>query len=88
MNVVLVEYDPEAQATYVTLGDTEPSSHVEIQAETVAVDVDADGIPTGVELLVPPTDVTRDMLSAVSERFPGLGERVADALTGTGYHAA
>lgn len=85
---VLVEYDPEVQATYVTLGDGEPVTHVEVQGEVVAVDLDSAGTPVGVELLLAPTKVTPEMLSAVSARFPGLGERVAEALVGTGYHAA
>ncbi|MGH9919265.1 MAG: DUF2283 domain-containing protein [Nitrososphaerales archaeon] len=88
MGNVLVEYDPEVEATYVTVLDADPAQHVEVQGETVAVDLDADGVPVGVELLVPPTRVTPEMLSAVSSRFPGLGERVAEALIGTGYHAA
>ena len=88
MGSVLVEYDPEVEATYVTLADADPAQHVEIQGDTVAVDLDADGAPVGVELLVPPTRVTPEMLSAVSTRFPGLGERVAEALVGTGFHAA
>jgi uncharacterized protein YuzE len=85
---VLVEYDPEVEATYLTLSEGEPSTHVEIQGETVAVDLDEVGVPVGVELLLPPTKVTSRMLSAVSERFPGLGERIAEALAETGYNAA
>ncbi len=40
---MLVEYDSEAHATYVSLVDQDPTSQIEIQAETVVVDLGQSG---------------------------------------------
>ena len=83
----LVEYDSEARATYVSLDDEDPATQVEVHAETVAVDLNARGEPVGVEILLAPSQVTPDLVGELEDRFPGLGQRVAEALVDVGYHA-
>ena len=87
MNVI-IEYDSETHATYVSLSDVPPVRQIEVRSESVAIDLDEHGQPIGVEILFSPTEVTPEIISAIDEQFPELGQRVARALVGAGYHAA
>ncbi len=59
---MLVEYDSEAHATYISLVDQDPTSQIEIQAETVVVDLGQSGQPVGVEILLAPAQVTPSVI--------------------------
>src|SRR5487761_1056840 len=87
MNVI-IEYDSETHATYVSLSDVPPARQIEVRSESVAIDLDEHGQPVGVEILFSPTEVTPEIISAIDEQFPELGQRVARALVGAGYHGA
>jgi uncharacterized protein YuzE len=88
VNSMIVEYDCEALATYVSLSEDDPARQVEVSGDTVAVDLDAMGRPVGVEILLAPEDVTTEIIAALEANFPELGPSVASALAGAGFHAA
>jgi uncharacterized protein YuzE len=72
---MVVEYDTEADATYVQLpgyDETKADRTVEIVQGLVTVDVDRSGAPLGVELLCAPADVDEAMLAALVQRFRAL----------------
>lgn len=75
--MMLVEYDPEVGATYLTLTDGVCASTVHVD-DLVMVDVDRDGQPIGVEFAISPRKVTSDMLRLVAKRFPTLEGVMAD----------
>lgn len=50
MNSPQVAYDPEANALYMRFSDNEIAETLEL-SESVYVDVDADGVPVGLEVL-------------------------------------
>ena len=85
---VIVEYDSEAHATYVSMSDEHPASQIEVRGETVAIDLDEQGQPVGVEILLSPTEMTSEIITVLDQHFPELGQQVARALVGVGYHAA
>jgi uncharacterized protein YuzE len=66
---MLVQYDTEAEATYVELVDGAAVARTVEVSDLVMVDVDADGRPVGVEFVVPPRRITDDMLHALADRF-------------------
>ena len=59
---MLVTYDPEADATYVSLTDT-PVAKTRQFGDSVSVDLDEVGSPVGVELLMTPASVTSGVLT-------------------------
>ena len=85
---MIVEYDCEARATYVSLSDEAPTRQVEVNRDTVAVDVNASGQPVGVEILLAPEGVTAEIIASIDALFPELGRSIAFALAGAGFHAA
>lgn len=58
MNSPTITYDPDANALYVRFSQGEIGETVEL-SESVYVDVDADRVPVGLEVL----DVTSDLVS-------------------------
>lgn len=66
-----VSYDLNAGATYVELMDGEVAQTVEI-SDLVMVDVNVHGEPLGVEFVVPPSQITPEMIERVVFRFPTL----------------
>jgi uncharacterized protein YuzE len=75
---VLVTYDPEADATYVSLADT-PVTKTRQFGDSVSVDLDQIGNPVGVELLMTPASVTSGVLAPLIEEYPRLSS-VGDVL--------
>jgi uncharacterized protein YuzE len=68
-----VSYDTEARATYVQVADVDVDVDRTVElSEVVMVDLDATGVPVGVEFLVLPGDVSDVMLRLVADRFPAL----------------
>ena len=53
-----ITYDPEANALYVRFSDGEIAETLEL-SESVYVDLDAEGVPVGLEVL----DATTDLMS-------------------------
>ncbi len=73
---MLVTYDPEADATYVSLTDT-PVAKTRQFGDSVSVDLDEVGSPVGVELLMAPASVTSGVLAPLLAEYPrlsGVGE--------------
>lgn len=68
-----VSYDTEAKATYVELSP-EKADVTDCLSDSVNVDLDADGIPVGVEFLVLPAQITDGMLILVAEAYPALAK--------------
>lgn len=66
-------YDPEVDASYVRLSDASVAATDAI-SDLLAVDLDAAGSPVGVEVLKSPGAVTPDDETAVTRRYPGLGD--------------
>ena len=66
-----VSYDTEAGATYVQVAEGDVSRTADL-SDLVAVDLDDDGVPVGVEFLALPGGVTDLMLDLVAARFPVL----------------
>ena len=69
--VVIVSYDPDADATYVKVTDAAVASTDSV-GDLVAVDLDADGDPVGIEVLKAPGAVSAGDEAAVLGRYPGL----------------
>ena len=75
---MLVTYDPEVDASYVRVSDGAVVS-TDSFTDLVAVDLDAAGVPVGLEVLKAPAAVSSADEAMVTDRYPGL--RVAfDAL--------
>lgn len=70
--VVLVSFDPDADATYIKVTDAAVAS-TDTLADLVAVDLDATGEPVGIEVLKAPGAVSASDEAAVLDRYPGLG---------------
>lgn len=68
---MLVTYDPQADATYVTVSDA-PVASTDALSDLVAVDLDAAGVPVGVEVLKAPGAVDADDEEMTLARYPGL----------------
>ena len=62
MNSPQIEYDPEANALYMRFSDDEIAETLEL-SESVYVDVDADGIPVGLEVLDASSNLLTDLLT-------------------------
>jgi uncharacterized protein YuzE len=60
-----IDYDPRADALYISLRDGTPEQTLEV-GKHVYVDVDADGVPLGVELLFAGRLVAQDDLTSVT----------------------
>ncbi len=82
---MLVTYDPEANATYVSLSDAPVAETVQLR-DSVSVDLDESGEPVGVELLMAPAAATDDVLALAIDRYPNLSN-VANALRQIGLPA-
>jgi len=75
MTSMVVEYDTEADATYVQLPSYDESAverTVEVMDSSVTVDVERSGAPIGVEFLCAPAEVDEAMLAALAGRYPAL----------------
>ena len=70
---MMVQYDPEAGATYVELTDASVARTVNV-GDLVTVDVDEAGQPVGIDFAVLPSKITDSMLYAVADHFPALKE--------------
>jgi len=66
---MLVSYDPAARATYVQIHEGAVARTVDI-TDTVMVDLDASGMPLGVEFLQVPADIPTEVIELVADRFP------------------
>lgn len=75
--MMLVSYDAEMGATYLELVDA-PVARTVTVSDLVMVDVDAAGVPVGVEFAVAPGKITLAMVERVVERFPGLSAVLSD----------
>lgn len=75
---MVVTYDSEANATYVKVSDA-PIATTRQFGDSLAVDLDADGEPVGVELLMAPAQATDAVLAPLLVAYPGLST-VHDAL--------
>jgi uncharacterized protein YuzE len=78
-----VDFDPEAQAWYLTLTDEPVSMTVHISDE-VAVDVDAQQTLVGVEFLLAPAAFDADVREALFERFPVVREALTELQAAVG----
>lgn len=67
---MIVRYDTEADATYITLQRAEVARTIEVIDSFAWVDVDDAGLPVGIEFLDSPADIDETALARVSERFP------------------
>ncbi|MHB1711731.1 MAG: DUF2283 domain-containing protein [Acidimicrobiales bacterium] len=72
---MLVTYDPEADATYVLLADS-PVAKTRQFGDSVSVDLDQEGSPIGVELLMTPASVTSRILAPLIAEYPRLSSVV------------
>lgn len=68
---MLVTYDPEADASYVRVSDGSVAS-TDSLTDLLAIDLDAAGIPVGLELLKAPGAVTSADEAMVTDRYPAL----------------
>jgi uncharacterized protein YuzE len=69
---MFVSYDTDARATYVELRPDVPVAATVAVSDLLAVDVDADRRPIGVEFLVLPEDITESMLERLADAFEDL----------------
>jgi uncharacterized protein YuzE len=76
---VILEYDTEADATYITLTD-EPVVQTHSVGDLIMVDLDATGHPVGLEILVQPQQLSWDMKNALFKQFPELKELLASVI--------
>ena len=60
-----IDYDPEADAIYIQLREGEIDNTVEA-GKNVVVDVDAEGIPLGLELLFAGGTLSEDNMASVT----------------------
>lgn len=75
---MLVTYDPDADATYVAVSDA-PVTETRRFGDSISVDLDEEGTPVGVELLMAPRDATDQVLAPLTDAYPNL-ITVRDAL--------
>jgi uncharacterized protein YuzE len=68
--VVIIRYDTEADATYVTLRHADVARTIEVIDSFLWVDLDEAGLPVGIEFLDAPADVDETALACIAERFP------------------
>lgn len=68
---MIVEFDPAAQATYVSLGSDEVV-RTHTLSDLVMVDLNREMEPIGVEFVVPPDKITDDMILRVVNAYPTL----------------
>jgi len=68
---VLVTYDPEADATYITVSEAAVAT-TDALSDLVAVDLDAAGTPVGVEVLKAPGRVDAGDEEMTVARYPRL----------------
>jgi uncharacterized protein YuzE len=67
---VIVRYDTEADATYITLQCAPVARTIEVIDSFAWVDVDDVGLPVGIEFLDAPADIDETALARIAERFP------------------
>jgi uncharacterized protein YuzE len=67
---VIVRYDTEADATYVTLQRADVVRTIEVIDSLAWVDVDEAGLPVGIEFLDAPADIDSTVLARIAEKFP------------------
>ena len=87
---MLVSYDTDAAATCVRVADATVAVTVEI-SDLAMVDLDEVGQPVGVEFLVPPRDISPEMLVCVADRFAaiiGVDPRPMDGFAYSGERGA
>lgn len=75
---MLAASDPEADATYVKVSDAPVTTTQQI-GDSLCVDLDAEGAPVGVELLMAPARATEAILAPLLASYPELST-VRDAL--------
>lgn len=68
---MVVTYDPDADATYVSLSEGEVA-RTDSLSDLIAVDLNAAGAPIGVELLKAPGSVSAGDAKLVTARYPSL----------------
>jgi uncharacterized protein YuzE len=78
---VRIEYDSEADATYVYLADEQATLSTVALSDVVNVDVDESEQPFGVEFLVRPAAITSAMIELVRAQFPAAADQVVALLT-------
>ena len=66
---VMISYDTEAQAYYLTLTDAEVDRTIHV-SDWVFVDVDTEGGAVGIELLAAPTALNDQEKEELFRRFP------------------
>jgi uncharacterized protein YuzE len=80
---VIVRYDTDADATYITLQRADVARTIEVIDSLAWVDVDDAGVPIGIEFLVAPADIDEAALARIAERFPATDTpRIKAALAG------
>jgi uncharacterized protein YuzE len=77
LEAVRVDFDPEVRAWYLTLSDAPVSKTVHISDE-VAVDVDGQDDPIGVEFLLAPAELSSEVRKTLFERFPAVRSALSD----------
>lgn len=76
---MFVEYDTEAQATYLRISKAAIVRTRTID-ETVLVDLDAEGNPVGVELLTPPRQADHKGIKRLMDEYPNLADSIYEVL--------
>ena len=77
MTPMLISYDTESDAYYLTLSDGEVARTVHI-SDAVMVDLDESGGVIGIELLCSPHLLSADERTALVERFPAAQPALAE----------
>ena len=67
---MILRYDTEADATYVTLQQADVAHTVEVIDSFVWVDVDQNDLPVGIEFMDAPARIDEPALARIAERFP------------------
>ena len=80
--MVIVQYDPEVGATYVSLiADSSTAAATVEVSDLVSVDLDRNHEPIGVDFAVPPHMITGTMIEKVIETFPTLKSTIGNPHT-------
>jgi uncharacterized protein YuzE len=80
---VIVRYDTDADATYITLRVARVARTTEVVDSFVWVDMDEQGDPTGVEILAAPADIDDTAMAPLAQMFPSLDiDKLKVALAG------
>jgi uncharacterized protein YuzE len=80
---VIVRYDTEADAAYITLQRADIARTIEVIDSFAWVDVGEAGLPVGIEFLDAPADIDETALARIAERFPTTDTpRIKAALAG------